>query len=142
MERCVRLSYRYHDADLVELTAYAWSGTFGGTTRLYVGHGELASASDALTGFPANLDDEREVTFGAFGRDSGAGAVALKLTCIDRAGHCALHVTLESDPLLRDSPLDRVELCGAVEPAALNRFVDQMKILNTSLGGSAVLQFA
>ena len=54
-----------------------WSGTFGGTTRLYVGHEELSSAADALAGFPANLDDETEVVLGTFGRDSGAGAVAL-----------------------------------------------------------------
>ena len=85
------------------------------------------------------------MTFGAFGQEFGRGAVSLELTCTDRAGHCNLQMTLESDPLLREfpeSPLDRVEFCGGLEPAALDRFVDQLRILGTSLVGSAVLQFA
>ena len=139
MERCVRLSYRYHDVHLVELTASAWNEEFGGSTRLYVGHEELTDAADILLGFPTNVEDTREVTFGAFGPEFGGGAMALRLSCPDRAGHCQLQLELQSDPLLR-LPMERVELIGAVEPAALDRFVEQMRILNSSLTGSAVLQ--
>jgi hypothetical protein len=68
--------------------------------------------------------------------------MVLKFSCIDRAGHCQLQLKLKSDPLLRESPLERVELIGAIEPAALDRFVEQMRTLNSSLTGSAVLLFA
>ena len=79
MERSVRLSYRYHDVDLVELTASAWNGEFGGSTRLYVHHGQLVDAAEILIGFPANFEDTREVTFGAFGPESGGGELAFCL---------------------------------------------------------------
>ena len=141
MDRCVRLDYRYHDVDLVELKASAWNGEFGGSARLYIGHGELADAAERLIGFPANTDDTRDVTLGSFGPESGGGAIFLKFFCIDRAGHCQLQLKLESDPIL-GSPLERVELISAVEPAALDCFVEQMRILNSSLTGSAVLVFA
>jgi hypothetical protein len=142
MDRSVRLTYRYHDGDLVELTASAWNGEFGGSTRLYLGHGELAEAADVLAGFPQHVEDSREVTFGAFGPDSGAGAMALMFSCSDRAGHCQLRLTIEADPLLHNPPLQRVELLGAVEPAAVDQFVEQMKTLDSALVGSAVLSFA
>ena len=83
-ERCVRLSYRFHDVHLVELTASAWNGEFGGSTRLYISDGKLADAADILPGFTANVDDTRGVTFGAFGPEFEGGAMALRLTCVDR----------------------------------------------------------
>lgn len=51
MDRSVRFSYRYHDTDLLELSASAWTGSFGGTTRLYLSHGELTDTANALSGF-------------------------------------------------------------------------------------------
>jgi hypothetical protein len=141
MDRCVRLAYRYHDVDLVELTASAWNGKFGGSARLYVGHGELADAAETLIGFPVNTEDTRDVTFGSFGPESGGGAMFLKFSCVDRAGHCQLQLKLESDPILQ-SPLECVELISGVEPAALDRFVEQLRILNSSLTGSAMLVFS
>ena len=142
MERSVRLSYRYHDDDLVELGVSAWNGEFGGSTRLYINHGELAEVANELIGFPSNVEDTRGVTFGAFGPESGGGAMALRFSCIDSAGHCRLQLKIESDPLLRESLIESVELIGAVEPAALDRFVEQMRVLNSSLAGSAVLHLA
>ena len=142
MERCVRLSDRYHDVDLLELSASAWNGEFGGAIRLYVGRSALGDTADALTGFPTNVEDKREVMFGSFGPESGGGALSLHLSCIDRAGHCQLRLELESDPLYREAPLERVELIAAFEPVALDSFVDQMKAMDSSLSGSAALQFA
>lgn len=142
MDRCVRLTYRWHDSDLVEIIASAWNGEFGGSTRLYVGHGELAGAADLLLGFPESVEDTRELTFGTFGTEFGAGAMALSFSCTDRAGHCLMLLKIESDPIIQKPPLQRVELLGAVEPAALDLFVEQMRTLDSSLRGSAVLPFA
>lgn len=134
------MSYCYHDTDLVELAAFVWTGAFAGSTRLYISHGDLADAADMLAGFPMDLKDAREVTIGVFGSESGGGAIALSLGCVDGAGHCKLQLRLESDPLISGLPLERVELCAAVEPAALDRFVEEMRMLNLLLKGSAVLQ--
>jgi hypothetical protein len=139
MDRCVRLSYRYHDVDVVELEVCAWNGSFGGSTCLYIGRGELADTATLLAGFPVGLEDRRDVTFGAFGSKSAGGAMNLRFSCIDGAGHCQLHVTIEADYDSRDLLAERVEMLCAFEPAALDHFVEQMRELNSSLTGSAFL---
>jgi hypothetical protein len=139
MNRCVSLSYRYHDFDVVELKVSAWNGSFGGTACVWVGQGALADAARLLAGFPVSLSDKREVTFGAFGPKSAGGVVTLQFECIDGAGHCQLHVTMESDYEPRDRFAERVEMLSVFEPAALDQFVEQMRELNSSLTGSAVL---
>jgi hypothetical protein len=139
MDRSVRLSYRYHDVDVVELKVCAWNGTFGGSTCVWVAQGELAEQAKLLAGFPVRLDDRREVTFGAFGPKFAGGAVTLQFSCIDGAGHCQLHVTVEADYDRRDSLAQRVEMLCAFEPAALDQFLEQMRELSFSLTGSAVL---
>ena len=139
MDRCVQLSYRYHDADVVELRVSAWNGSFGGSTCLYVGQGDLADTAKLLAGFPVGLEDQREATFGAFGPKSAGGATSLKFSCIDGAGHCQLHVTIEADYDRGDLLAQRVEMLCAFEPAALDQFLEQMRELNSSLWGSAVL---
>ena len=138
MDRCVQLSYWYHDTDVVELEVSAWNGTFAGSTRLYVGQGDLADKASLLAGFPVGLKDQREVTFGAFGPKSAGGAMNLMFSCIDGAGHCQLHLMVEADYDRRDAA-ERVEMLCAFEPAALDQFVEQMRELNSSLRGSAVL---
>ena len=139
MDRCVRLAYRYHDADVVELNVSAWNGSFGGSASLWVGQGELGEKAELLAGFPKNLDDTRELTFGAFGPEFAGGAMNLKFSTIDLAGHCILQVKMESDHKNRDSHAERVELVGAFEPAALDHFVKEMRVLNLSLAGYAML---
>lgn len=139
MDRCVRLTYLYHDVDVVELKASAWNGGFSGSTRLYIGQGDLAEAAAILAGFPVDLNDEREVIFGAFGAELAGGAMNLKFSCIDGAGHCQLQVTIEADYVNRDSLTERVDMLCTFEPAALDQFVQRMYELNSSLEGSAVL---
>lgn len=41
MSRCVRVAYRYHDADVVDLNVSACNGSFGGSIDLWVAQGEL-----------------------------------------------------------------------------------------------------
>ena len=138
MDRCVQLSYWYHDTDVVELKVSAWNGTFAGSTRLYVGQGDLADTASLLAGFPVGLKDRREVTLGAFGPRSAGGALNLTFSCIDGAGHCQLHLMVEADYDRRNAA-ERVEMFCAFEPAALDKFVEQMRGLDSSLTGSAVL---
>jgi hypothetical protein len=142
MERSVRLTCRYHDDHLVELIASAWNGRFGGATRLWVAQGALTDAAALLAGFPESLEDKRDVAFGVFGPECGGGGIVLNFSCVDRAGHCEVRLKLESDSVQREPPLERVELIAAVEPAAVDDFVVQMRTLNSSLTGSAVLQLA
>ena len=63
-----------------------------------------------LVGFPVGVEDQREVTFGAFGPNSAGGAMNLKLSCIDGAGHCRLHLLIEADCDSKDLLAERVEM--------------------------------
>lgn len=110
MDRCVRLSYCYHDTDVVELMVSGWNGSFGGATCLYVAQGELADAATLLAGFPVNVEDKREVTFGAFGPKSAGGAMTLRFSCINGVGHCQLHVTIEGNYDRREILVESVEM--------------------------------
>jgi hypothetical protein len=138
MDRCVQLTYRYHDNDLVELEASAWNGSFTGSTCLYMGQGDLADTATVLAGFPVDREDQREVTLGAFGPKCAGGAMKLNFSCIDSAGHCQVRLVIEDD-YRQESLAQRVEMSCAFEPAALDRFVQQMHELNSSLTGSASL---
>jgi hypothetical protein len=126
MERAVRLSYCYHDIDVVELDASAWNGSFGGSTRLWVAQGKLSEIADSLVGFPANSCDTRGVTLGAFGPEFAGGAMYLGFSCIDSAGHCKVEINVEAD-FNREPTTERAELAGFFEPAALDRFVDELR---------------
>src|SRR5580692_1693783 len=139
MDRSVQLSYRYHDSDVVELKVSAWDGRFGGSTCRYVGRGDLADKATLMARFPAGLDERREVRFGGFGPKSAGGAMSLNFSCVDGAGHCQLYLKIEADYDRQDLLAERVEVLCAFEPAALDQFVEQMRELNSSLKGSAVL---
>jgi hypothetical protein len=139
MDRCVQLAYWYHDTDVVELKVSAWNGTFAGSTCLYMGQGDLADTATVLAGFPVGLEDQREVTLGAFGPKSAGGAMKLNFSCINGAGHCQLRLVIEADYDRQESLAQRVEMLCAFEPAALDQFVQQMRELNSALTGSAEL---
>lgn len=142
MDRCLRVTYRYHDTDVVEVEVSARNKSFSGSTCLYVGQGELGNVARLLTGFPTDVTDTREVVLGAFGLEYAGGAMKLQLSCSDGAGHCGLSIAIEADYKSRASRAERVELSTQIEPAALDLFVEQMHRLDTFLTGSAVLFFA
>ena len=54
-------------------------------------------------------------------RNRAGGAMNLKFSCIDGAGHCQLHVMIEADYDRGDSLAQRVEMLCAFEPAALDQ---------------------
>jgi len=138
MDQVIRLSYSYHDIDAVEIHASAWNGNFGGSTLLWVAQGQLAEIADAISGFPANVGDIREVTLGAFGPQFAGGAMSLSFSCIDLAGHCNVMIIIEAE-FGKSSATERAEILGRFEPAAVDRFVEELRALNAVLRGSASL---
>ena len=64
----------------------------------------------------------------------------MEFACVDRAGHCQLRVRIEDDCEGLASFTERVEMQCDLEPAALDEFVEQLRELNFSLAGSAVLR--
>jgi hypothetical protein len=141
MDRAVRLEYQYHDVDLVELKVTAWNGRFGGTTKLWVAQDELAEVAGIIEGFPRSHSDRREIVLGAFGPKFAGGAMSIGFSCIDQAGHSRLQIMIESDDQGLPEP-ESVKLISPFEPAALDRFVEEMKRLSSNLQGCATLNLA
>ena len=116
--------------DIVELMCSPpWNvGVSEALTRLYVGLAvNWPIRQMLLAGFPEGLDDRREAMFGAYGSKSAGGAMNLKLACIDGAGHCQLHVTIEADYDLWKLAVrsETRRNVFALEPAALDQFLAQ-----------------
>jgi len=65
--------------------------------------------------------------------------MTMQFACVDGAGHCRLHLTIEAEYDERDLFAERVEVLAPFEPAAVDKFVEQIRELHSSLTGSAVL---
>ena len=133
MERGIRLEFLWNDADIVEVRVSAWNGLFGGSANTYVGIGELAESAEKLKGFPRTPSDKRRLDFGAFGPKFAGGAATLSFYCRDSAGHASVEVKIESDDRER-IPTQSVLLVAAVEPAAVDSFVSDLRRIRSRSG--------
>ncbi len=136
MERGLKVQYRYHDNDILEVEVSASNGRFAGATALYVNRDELGRIADVTRGFPNSRSDERELTWGAFGSQFAGGAARLHVRCIDSAMHVQVSIQIE----------DAVGMQSAVvianlEPAAIDHFIPQLRRIEEKLGGEAALKF-
>lgn len=127
----------WSDVDLYEVRVVAWSGEFGGCAETYVTIGGFREAADKLRGFPANLDDNRTLQFGEFGRDTAGGAVAMNFFSKDLSGHIRVEARLESDHA--SGHVQSVHLLAPIEAAAVDSFVEELQQLEANGKGMAFL---
>jgi hypothetical protein len=138
MNAGLRVSYLWHDSDVLELRVTAENADFRGTAAVYVGTGDLHQAATMLLGFPKNQLDKREITFGAFGKHSAGGAVNLRFRCRDLAGHTTCTAMIES-------AYGGQEVAGSAtvlvdfDPASLDEFLSQLKMVEAAHQGSAFM---
>jgi hypothetical protein len=143
MDKGLVLSLWYQDDDIVELSVAVSNGSFSGETNLYVAHDALAELASKIEGFPFSSDDRREFDLGAFGPSFAGGATRLRLLCVDLAGHCALQVDIETEAVAGQNwPMQKVSMVAAIEAAAVDRFVAELRQLEGALSGNATLSFA
>lgn len=89
MNAGLKVTYLYHDGDIIEVRIVAENASFRGSADVYVGTDGLLEATAVLEGFPKDRQDTREVVFGAAGPKFAGGSVRLKFYCKDGAGHAA-----------------------------------------------------
>lgn len=139
MNAGLRVSYLWHDVDVLELCVVAENASFRGTADVYVGTGELLEAAATLSGFPQNHLDKRQITFGAFGKQSAGGAANLSFYCRDLAGHATCRAIIESaygDQEVAGS----ATVCVEFDPASLDEFLMQFKAVETEHQGCAFMK--
>ena len=134
----LRIRYRYHDGDIVQLSVSVWNGRFGAAADVYIGHDTLSEAATTIAGFPANNAEHREVVLGAFGAEFAGGAVALKFYCADLAGHARVLVQVETDNW-GSGPTETASVICDIQAAGIDRFVAQLKEFTTEWESEAVL---
>lgn len=139
MDAGVRFEVLWNDADIFEVRVSAQNGLFSGSANIYLGIGELAESAENLTGFPSNPSDKRTLDFEAFGPQVASGAVTLSFYCVDSAGHASVEVKIESDHRGK-IPAQSVQLIAAVEAAAVDSFVSDLRRLEPDQRGTALLR--
>ncbi len=127
------MDFLWKDADIAEVRLSAWNGRFGGSTDIYVGIGELGESAEKLRGFPRTPSDKRTLEFGGFVPEAAGGGASLSFYCRDSAGHASVDVKIESDDRER-IPAQSVHLVVAVEPAAVDLFVSDLRRLEADQG--------
>jgi hypothetical protein len=134
----LKVSYLWHDSDVIEVRITAENAEFRGTADVYVGTDGLLEAAVMLAGFPSNNLDQRRVEFGAAGKESAGGFVRLDLYCEDGASHAAFRATIEGDYVNRGFTESAI-VCVSFEPAALDVFLTQLEQIEKEHSGTASL---
>jgi hypothetical protein len=130
----------YRDEHLLKVRISAWNGAFGGMAEIYTDTVQLREAATTLQGFPLDPSDAREITFGEFGPKSAGGAVSMRFYCVDKAGHTSVDSKIESAFDSRADKAQSVVMTLAIQPAALDIFVEELPKLAANQTETAFLQ--
>jgi hypothetical protein len=104
---------------------------------MYVDHETPARWAAALSGFPASLDDRREIAGGASSPALAGGGAVFQFAVRDTAGHGAVAVRLRADERVEEP--GSAEFVVHVEAAAVDRFVVELRGMSAEIGQRATL---
>jgi hypothetical protein len=138
MEKGIRFKSIWEDSDLLEIALSAWNGEFGGTAKIYLGHGELMEMAKALKGFPQTNPDARKFDLGDLNPD-GLGGASLRFYMKDMAGHAAVEVSMIAGSHL-PGDFQTVTLRAQIEAAAVDDFVMGLTKIENQLHSTAFLR--
>ena len=126
------------DDDYLGIDIQAANQRFAGTARIYAGRDELREFANQISGFPANVQDERTYEFGSPDPSVAGGYCKLRFQCVDRAGHVLIVIVIEDDD--GRYPPGKAELNFGAEPAGIDRFVKRLREIELERSGEAVLK--
>lgn len=138
MAEGLKVTYLWHDNDVLEVRLAAQNIEFRGTADVYIGTSGLGEIAAQLSGFPTSNTDRRVVALGAAGRGTAGGYAMLQFYCTDSAGHAECRATIEADhgnASVTQSAIVQVRF----EPAGLDAFLVQLRRVEKEHSGSASL---
>jgi hypothetical protein len=138
MNEGLKVTYLYHDLDLIEVRVTARNERFQGSADVYVGTDGLLEAVSALQGFPKDRSDKREIVFGAAGPKFAGGSVRLEFYCKDLAGHAAFRAVIEDDYAQQELTQSATVFVD-FDPASLDQFLIELQEVEREHRGSASL---
>ena len=143
----LEVTFRWGDADVLELFISASNKTFSGGASPYVDHGKPANVAAILQGFPKSASDVRELEFGTSGDGFAGGYVHLRFSCRDHAAHAIVEIQMESKNETRtdaqwNNACETVHFFASIEPGAVDDFVRELRKFDKDGRGSAWLRFS
>jgi hypothetical protein len=135
----VRLEVIWFDTFALQVLVRCANGYFSGQAEIYLAHDGLAEIAHALSGFPSSPADSRDVEIGAFDPKYAGGGARMHFHCLDSPGHAAVDVQLRGDGSKGLGEVESVALRIPIEAAAVDRFVQQLRTIDKSIGARATL---
>jgi len=131
MESKVEIVSIWEDDDLFEVKVFASNGLFAGTADCYTHRSEMERLGNIFQGFPKSVD--QVVDFTTYYSDA-LSYFSINLKCMDRAGHVnarikVAHIVTYSD---RSQQKYISEFDLGIEPAAIDQFADEIRMLSRS----------
>lgn len=128
----------WNDEWLIEFRIVAVNGPFQGGCQVYANSDWLLDLAKKFRGYPNTCDDHFRAVLG----EADLARVTIEAFGVDASGHVALAVRMIEEPILafkEDRPQE-AKIVFAFEPAAADRFADELEALAKTLEGSANLR--
>ncbi|MEN8194940.1 MAG: hypothetical protein ABFS30_00320 [Pseudomonadota bacterium] len=128
----------WNDEWLTEVRIVAANGPFQGGCQVYANPDWLLDLAKKFRGYPKTREDHFRVVLG----EAGLARVTIEAFGVDASGHVALAVrTIEEPSLsLKEDRPQQAEIVFAFEPAAADRFADELETQARTVEGSANLR--
>ena len=142
MEKGIKFEVIWFDQDVIEVALSCSNGCFSGRAEIYLSHDDLSDLPGSLRGFPASVGDARKIELGTFNPKHADGGVKMHLYCSDSSGHAVLEIQLRGDGCKALGEVESVALRMPIEAAGVDSFVQQLIVMNSTIGASAALPMA
>jgi len=140
--RGIEFEVVWFDQDVIECHVTCSNGPFRGSSKMYLAHDELPKAAQALSGFPSNIKDSRDVQFGASEPNSAGGGILMSFRCVDSVGHAVVLVRLRADGCKGPGEPESVCMYIPVEAGSIDSFVAKAQSIDNTKGAKAYLHMA
>lgn len=128
----------WHDEWTIEVRIVAANERFRGGVEVYADSDWLLDLAKNFRGFPRSRDDCIRAELG----EPGLERVTVEAFGTDASGHVALAVRMIEEPsrAFKEDRPQEAKIVFAFEPAAADRFADELEALAKTLKGSANLR--
>lgn len=140
--RGIEFEVVWFDQDVIEYKVTCSNGYFCGATKMYLAHDDLSKAAEALSGFPSNVKDSRDVQLGALKPKVAGGGISMSFRCVDSVGHSVVLVRLRADGCRGPDEPESVCLYIPVEAGSIDSFVAKGRSIDDTRGAKAYLHMA
>jgi hypothetical protein len=135
----ITLEVIYFDNDMIEVLFRCSNGYFSGQAEIYLANDGFEEIAHALSGFPSSPADSRDIEIGALDPKYANGGARMHFHCLDSPGHAAVDVQLRGDGSKGLGEVESVALRIPIEAAAVDRFVQELRAMDKTIGARATL---